>query len=145
MVLVLQGLRWLLQGHDVHVVSTRSATLASSVMIQHQLQMTLKADGKAHRDAGAVRLHRYDLYVSEADVDAAVRDLSAAVKEGHLHVIVDEASFENKLVVTCVGVGYVSGRKGGEGCVQEVGEGDEGRVWRWGRGRDVCGEGGRRM
>ena len=94
--------------------------------------MTLKADGKAHRDAGAVRLHRYDLYVSEADVDAAVRDLCAAVKKGHLHVIVDEASFENKLVVTCVGVGDVSGRKGrGRGCR------------RWGKGtRDVCGGGG---
>ena len=96
----------MIEGHDVHVVSTRSATLAASTVIHHQLQMTLladptvsrrpRADPTASHPPGTVHLHKYDFYVREKDVDVAVTKLCEAANGGQLHVLVDEASFENK-------------------------------------------------
>ena len=94
--MVLQGIMWLLQGHDVHVVSTTVASMAASLMIRHQLLMTLEAAVPKASPPGAVYLHRYVFNLCEADLTAAVRDLSAAACNGRLHVLVDEASFERR-------------------------------------------------
>ena len=89
--MALQGLRWLRQGGDVDVVSPRPRSLAANVMIQHQLQMTLRADPSASSTPGKVRLHRYD-FNYESDVDKAVSDLLSFVREGKLFVLIDEAA-----------------------------------------------------
>ena len=89
--LVLQGLRWARQGRNVDVVSIEPDTLAASLMIKHQLQMTLSADSMTSRTPGTVRLHQYD-FSRQSDVDRAVRDLLSLVQHDTLCVLVDEAN-----------------------------------------------------
>ena len=72
--LVLQGLKWARQGHDVDVVSLDPDSLAANVMIHHQLQVTLSADPTTSPTPGAVRLHQYN-FDHESDVDRVVNDL----------------------------------------------------------------------
>ena len=86
-------MRWLREGHDVHIVSAHMATMAASLLVRHQLQTTLRAQTAPGVTAGAVYVHYYDFINSEHDVTAAVNDLSAAAQEGQLHVLVDEANF----------------------------------------------------
>ena len=111
--LILMGLKWLLEGQDVHVISTRPASLAASQVMYYQLSMTAKAyrsseprpkriaasshagSGAAAGGAAAVHLHRFDFY-KEGDVDEAIRDLSAAAKDGQLHVLMEEAVFSDR-------------------------------------------------
>ena len=130
--LILMGLKWLLEGQDVHVISTRPASLAASQVMYYQLSMTVKAyrsseprpqrtaasssagaataagtadggagagaadgGGGAAAAAAAVHLHRFDFY-KEGDVDEAIRDLTAAAKEGQLHVLMEEAVFSDR-------------------------------------------------
>ena len=90
--LVLQGLRWARQGRDVDVVSIDPDTLAASLMIQHQLQVTLSADSTTTPTPSTVRLHQYDFIRHESDVDRAVKDLLSVVQGDTLCVLVDEAS-----------------------------------------------------
>ena len=90
--LVLQGLRWARQGRNVDVVSIDPDTLAASLMIQHQLQVTLSADSTTSPTPGTVRLHQYDFRGHESDVDRAVKDLLSVVQGDTLCVLVDEAS-----------------------------------------------------
>ena len=78
--LVLQGLRWARQGRNVDVVSIEPDTLAASLMVQHQLQVTLSADSTTSPTPGTVRLHQYDLRRHESDVDRAVKDLLSVVQ-----------------------------------------------------------------
>ena len=86
--LILQGLKWARKGHDVHIVSKDPDSLAVSLMIQHQLQMTLSAHPTASPKAGTVRLHQYVL----TDFDRAVSDLLSAVHDDTLCVLFDEAN-----------------------------------------------------
>ena len=79
------------QGRDVDVVSIRPDTLAASLMIQHQLQMTLSADPTTSPTPGTVRFHQYD-FRQQSDVDRAVRDLLSVVKDDTLCVLIDEAT-----------------------------------------------------
>ncbi|XP_070202895.1 uncharacterized protein [Littorina saxatilis] len=95
-VLVLQGVRWLRQGHDVHVLSTWDATRAVSTSIKQQLEMSLSAGPTPSLTPGSVSYHRYDILGREADVEQAVNDLLACVKNGHLHVLLDEAFFDSR-------------------------------------------------
>ena len=88
--LVLQGLGWLRQGHDVDVVVTHPSRLAANVMIQHQLRVTLLFNPSVSPRQGTVRRHQYDFY-KESDVDKAISDLSSAGKGGTLCVLMDEA------------------------------------------------------
>ncbi|XP_070203614.1 uncharacterized protein [Littorina saxatilis] len=97
-VLVLQGVRWLRQGHDVHVLSTRYNTRAVSTSIKQQLEMSLSAGPTPSLTPGSVSYHRYNFWDREADVEKAVTDLVACVKNGHLHVLIDEASFDSRFV-----------------------------------------------
>ena len=90
--LVLQGLRWARQGRNVDVVSIDPDTLAASLMIQHQLQVTLSADSTTSPTPGTVRLRQYDFGRQESDVDSAVTDLLSVVQGDTLCVLVDEAS-----------------------------------------------------
>ncbi|XP_070199041.1 uncharacterized protein [Littorina saxatilis] len=96
-VLVLQGVRWLRQGHDVHVISTRYATRAVSTSITQQLEMSLSAGPTPSLTPGSVSYHLYDIFNREGDVDQAVTDLVASVKNGHLHVLIDEVSFDSRV------------------------------------------------
>ena len=111
--LILMGLKWLLEGQDVHVISTRPASLAASQVMYYQLSMTAKAyrsseprpqrtaassaagAGAGGAGAAAVHLHRFDFY-KEGDVDEAIRNLTAAAKEGQLHVLMEEAVFSDR-------------------------------------------------
>ena len=79
------------QGRDVDVVSINPETLAASLMIQQQLQMTLSADPATSPTPGTVRFHQYD-FRQQSDVDRAVRDLLSVVKDDTLCVLVDEAT-----------------------------------------------------
>ena len=88
--LVLQGLRWMREGRDVSIVSVSPESLAASIMIQHQLQMTLRADPMASSDYGTVRHHQY-IFRRESDVDTAVSELLSAVQGDTLCVLMDEA------------------------------------------------------
>ncbi|KAK7094259.1 hypothetical protein V1264_007903 [Littorina saxatilis] len=96
-VLVLQGLRWLLQGHDVQVVSTIHGTQAAIRMVAGQLGMALSAHPTSPPTPGTVAVHKYDFYNREADVQQAVTDLLARVKDGQLHVLLDETQFANSV------------------------------------------------
>ena len=87
--LVLQGLKWARQGHDVDVVSLDPHSLAASVMIHHQLQVTLSADPTTSPTPGTVRLHKYNIN-SGSDVDRVVSDLLSGVRHGTLCVLMDE-------------------------------------------------------
>ena len=87
--LVLQGLKWARQGHDVHVVSLHPHSLAANVMIQHQLQKTLSADPTTSPTPGTVRLHKYNIN-SGSDLDRVVSDLLSGVRHGTLCVLMDE-------------------------------------------------------
>ncbi|XP_070199091.1 uncharacterized protein [Littorina saxatilis] len=95
-VLVLQGVRWLRQGHDVHVISTQDNTRAVSTSIKQQLEMSLSAGPTPSLTPGSVSYHLYDIFNREGDVDQAVTDLVASVKNGHLHVLIDEVSFDSR-------------------------------------------------
>ena len=94
--LLLIGLRWLLQGNDVHIVCSRSGTFAVSRVIQYQLEMTLGADPTASAASGNVLVHCFDLFSREADVDVAVRALTAVSRRNALHVLIDEAHFSGR-------------------------------------------------
>ncbi|KAK7098194.1 uncharacterized protein [Littorina saxatilis] len=95
-VLVLQGVRWLRQGHDVHVISTRYNTRAVSTSIKQQLEMSLSAGPTPSLTPGSVSYHIYNFFNREGDVDQAVTDLVACVNNGHLHVLIDEVSFDSR-------------------------------------------------
>nr|KAG5688058.1 hypothetical protein BaRGS_017812 [Batillaria attramentaria] len=93
LLLVLIGLDWLWQGHDVHVVSWWILGLPVSLLIYHQLQMTLQNDPNVPANAGKVYFHHFDLYTANYDVSSAINKLVGAAKNGELYVIMDEASF----------------------------------------------------
>ena len=80
------------QGRDVDVVSIGPLTLVASLMIQHQLQMTLSADPATSPTPGTVRFHQYDFRRQQSDVNRAARDLLSVVKDDTLCVLIDEAT-----------------------------------------------------
>ncbi|XP_070203703.1 uncharacterized protein [Littorina saxatilis] len=94
-VLVLQGERWLRQGHDVHVLSTMHTTRAVSTSITQQLKMSLSAGPTPFLTPGSMSHHQYDFLNREEDVEQAVTDLVACMKNGHLYVLLDEAFFDS--------------------------------------------------
>ena len=89
--MVLQGLRWSLQGRDIHKDSVR---LTTSIMVQHQLQMSLRADPTASPTPGTVRLHQYNFY-NESDMNKVVSDLLSGVQHGPLCVLMDETGADS--------------------------------------------------
>ncbi|KAK7094229.1 hypothetical protein V1264_007878 [Littorina saxatilis] len=91
--LVLQGLRWLLQGHTVHVVSTAYTARAVNTMIKEQIQMTKEKHPKSDPGHGAIIYHQYDFWNSDEDVEQALTELCEAEENGQLYVIMDEAYF----------------------------------------------------
>ncbi|XP_025092362.1 uncharacterized protein LOC112562948 isoform X2 [Pomacea canaliculata] len=89
-VLVLAGLRWLREGHDVHVVSTWRESRVASYLIQQQLLRTLTAHGDVPQRPRVVR-HGYNIS-SRQSLDEAVSHLSAmATDDRCLYVLADEA------------------------------------------------------
>lgn len=88
MVLLLKGIQWLRQGHDVHVVSTGWWSIVSCSMLCHlllQIKRKLQADNVA---TGQLHLVEFDF---EKDMDTAMATLSDVMKKGPLYVIADEA------------------------------------------------------
>ena len=92
--LVLQGLKWARQGHDVYIVSLHPDSRAANVMIQHQLQMTLSADPTTSPTPGTVRLHQYNI-PGGSNVDRVVSDLLSGVQHGPLCVLMDETGADS--------------------------------------------------
>ncbi|XP_025091212.1 uncharacterized protein LOC112562280 isoform X2 [Pomacea canaliculata] len=92
-VLVLMGLQWLREGHDVHVVSTWRESRAVSYLIEKQLNHTLAAGGRTEGDGegeGKVYRHDYDL-VDKDTPEGAAKELATHATNGSLYVIADEA------------------------------------------------------
>lgn len=90
-VLVLMGLQWLREGHDVHVVSTWRESRAVSYLIEKQLNHTLAAGGRTEGEGeGKVYRHDYDLVDKDTPVCAAT-ELATHATNGSLYVIADEA------------------------------------------------------
>ncbi|KAK7092698.1 uncharacterized protein [Littorina saxatilis] len=94
--LVLQGIRWLLQGHDVQVVSTDYDSRAISGMIAEQLRLSLSADPTSSQTSGTVSFLQYDFDNREEDADQAITDLQKRVKNASLYVLLDEAFFSSE-------------------------------------------------
>ena len=96
--LVLMGLRWLTDGNDVHVICTRTRTLAISHLIKYQLEASLRADPTASTAQGRVIFHSYDIYFNnnEAEVNRAIGELVAACRGQALHVLMDELNFSDR-------------------------------------------------
>ncbi|XP_070184409.1 uncharacterized protein [Littorina saxatilis] len=97
-VLILQGLQWLLQGQDVHLISTEYTTRAASFMIREQLQLSLTADLTPSLTPGSIFFNQYNFHSSEADLEHAISDLLANVKNGRLYILLDEVSFDSRAV-----------------------------------------------
>lgn len=95
-VLVLQGARWLLQGHDVQVVSTRYSTRAVNRMITEQLDLSLRLDPTLSPRTGVVSYCQYNIY-SDC-IDNVVNDLLGHVKDGSLYILLDEVDFVIRFV-----------------------------------------------
>ena len=93
--LVLMGMRWLREGCDVHVVSTRPDCLAASRVIQHQLELTACIT-QGDSSVPSVHFHSYDMYKCEADLDRAISDLKTVSQCRQLRVLMDEAKFTNR-------------------------------------------------
>ena len=96
--LVLMGLRWLTDRNDVHVICTRTRTLAISHLIKYQLEASLRADPTASTAQGSVIFHIYDIYFNdnEVEVNRAIGELVAASRGQALHVLMDELNFSDK-------------------------------------------------
>ncbi|KAK7088785.1 uncharacterized protein [Littorina saxatilis] len=88
----LQGLRWLLEGRDVHVLTTARASTAISIGIAHQLNVMLNQHPHPAHTSGTVCRHQYDFTKAE-DVARAVTELSACARDGQLYILMDEANF----------------------------------------------------
>ncbi|XP_070210200.1 uncharacterized protein [Littorina saxatilis] len=96
-VLVQQALRWLLQGNDVQVISTRFSSRAVNAIITDHIQWSLRPSTGLHQTAsqkpGTMTYHQFDFYKGEADTDTAIKKLEACEKDGKLFVLIDEAHF----------------------------------------------------
>nr|KAG5688051.1 hypothetical protein BaRGS_017805 [Batillaria attramentaria] len=92
LLLVLKGLRWLRQGHDVHVVCVFLRSLVACLLIYHQLRRTLLQDPTTPATAGTVHFHQFDLSKGEDSLRAALNTLTSSARDGHLYVIMDEAN-----------------------------------------------------
>nr|KAG5688071.1 hypothetical protein BaRGS_007116 [Batillaria attramentaria] len=92
LLLVLKGLRWLRQGHDVHVVCVFLRSLVACLLIYHQLRRTLLQDSTTPATAGTVHFHQFDLSKGEDSLRAALNTLTSSARDGHLYVIMDEAN-----------------------------------------------------
>ena len=89
--LVLQGLRWLRDGHDVYVISTHPDSFVANMMILHQMHKMLPADPAASPAAGKAHLISYHFSRGSSDQDReAVKDLLQFARGGTLCVLVDE-------------------------------------------------------
>lgn len=91
-VLFLKGLKWLEEGHNVHVLSTWYKSPACSYLIEHQLNKM-----KEERGGALVYRHHYDFVKEgeergrkEDEVKKAVDDLSKFAVDDSLYVIADE-------------------------------------------------------
>lgn len=90
-VMVLMGLQWLRQGHDVFVLGVDEYSRAASHLIYRQLRATLRADPSVTSALGTPRLLLYDFLKNETDVDHALQTLTEAKASSQtLHVLCDE-------------------------------------------------------
>ncbi|XP_025113367.1 uncharacterized protein LOC112575607 [Pomacea canaliculata] len=85
----MMGIKWLLGGHRVYVVSTCHESLAACIMMYHLLLQTVNTQQSAGVSHGEPHLLQYDLYYDD-EAEKAVNDLSQAARGGSLYVIADE-------------------------------------------------------
>lgn len=88
--LTLMALTWLRQGYDIDLVSVNLDSLAATCMINHMIEMTKLVDPTSASVVGNVRLHEYDFYNNDGDVEKAIDALKAASESEGLFVICDE-------------------------------------------------------
>lgn len=100
--LKLQGSVWLKKGHDVHVVSTRRESIASSFLLEYQFKMTLRSLVEGRATKPKLYRHCFDFVNSSRDIDTAVRQLSTKANKKNLRIIADEIGYlVDKRYVTC--------------------------------------------
>ncbi|XP_025099849.1 uncharacterized protein LOC112567365 [Pomacea canaliculata] len=92
-VLLLMGMKWLLCGDDVHIVSVCRESRAACIMLYHLLMQTVNTQQTAGLSCGQPHLLQYDFNVGK-DVKMAVNDLSQAARGETLYIIADEISPE---------------------------------------------------
>ncbi|XP_025080978.1 uncharacterized protein LOC112556317 [Pomacea canaliculata] len=85
----MMGIKWLLGGHHVYIVSTWTISHAASIMLYHLLLQTVNTQQSAGVSPGQPHLLQYKLD-DRQDVEKAVNDLSQAASGGSLYVIADE-------------------------------------------------------
>ncbi|XP_025113319.1 uncharacterized protein LOC112575583 [Pomacea canaliculata] len=83
------GIKWLLSGHPVYVVSTWPGSRASCIMLYHLLLQTVNTQQSAGVSPGQPHLLQYDLDDYQ-EAEKAVNDLSQATRGGSLYVIADD-------------------------------------------------------
>lgn len=88
MTLILQGLKWLQHGNDVHVVSLWPFSRLVNRVIEHQLgnTFTMWSTGLT----SGVILHEFDLR-EEDNIDAMIAEIESAGSGRPLRILVDEA------------------------------------------------------
>ncbi|XP_025101143.1 uncharacterized protein LOC112568188 [Pomacea canaliculata] len=94
------GIKWLLDGHHVYVVSTCKESRAACIMLCHLLLQTVKNQQSAGVSPGQPHLLLYNL-AKIKDMEKAVNDLSQAARGGSLYVIADEVSGSRYFRTVC--------------------------------------------
>ncbi|KAK7089303.1 hypothetical protein V1264_024801 [Littorina saxatilis] len=93
LMLVLQGLRWIHQGHPVHIISTHPGTRTICNIIKDQLEETLCA---RHIAPPTICIHDCNFLQNDEDVTKVVTNVSNSAQDGKVHVIVDEGDFNKR-------------------------------------------------
>ncbi|XP_025113359.1 uncharacterized protein LOC112575602 [Pomacea canaliculata] len=89
--LLVMGIKWLLDGHPVYIVSSWRRSRAACIMLYHLMLQTVKTQQSAGVSPGQPHLLQYDLLKGK-DVEEVVNDLSQAARGGSLYVIADEVN-----------------------------------------------------
>ncbi|XP_025114295.1 uncharacterized protein LOC112576215 [Pomacea canaliculata] len=96
----MMGIKWLLDGHHVYVVSTWYRSRAASIMLYHLLLQTVNKQQSAGVSPGQPHLLECHLY-SDTGAEKAVNDLSQEARGGSLYVIADEACMYPEFRTVC--------------------------------------------
>ncbi|XP_025113952.1 uncharacterized protein LOC112575976 [Pomacea canaliculata] len=93
------GIKWLLDGHPVYIVSTWLGSRAACIMMYHLLLQTVNTQQSAGVSRGQLQLLQYEL--DGKDVEKAVNELSQVASGGSLYVIADEVIERSHVKIFC--------------------------------------------
>lgn len=97
--LYLQGMQWLHEGKDVHVVSIQDNSRAASILMEHLLTQNLRpavpdtgddALRAVYADVPKVYRHAFNFDSHKGDVDSAVDRLAQVARDGRIYILADE-------------------------------------------------------